>query len=60
MGRLGWGEILVVAVLVILLFGAKNLPKIFKACGEGIREFKKAIKDGTDGDSGGSGAGSGI
>lgn len=42
-------EIIVVLLVVLLLFGAKRLPEIGRALGEGIREFKKAIKDGSEG-----------
>ena len=45
MGRIGLGEILVVLVLVLLLFGAKNLPKIGRSIGEALKEFKKSVKD---------------
>jgi len=38
-------EIVVILVVVLLLFGAKRLPEIGKALGEGIKEFKKNIKD---------------
>jgi len=36
-------EIVVILMVVLLLFGAKRLPEIGKALGEGIKEFKKAI-----------------
>ena len=38
-------EILVILLVVLLLFGAKRLPEIGRALGEGIREFKKSLKD---------------
>jgi len=38
-------EILVILMVVLLLFGAKRLPEIGRALGEGIREFKKSLKD---------------
>ncbi|OGW78206.1 MAG: preprotein translocase [Omnitrophica bacterium GWA2_52_8] len=38
-------EIVVILVVVLLLFGAKRLPEIGRAFGEGIREFKKSLKD---------------
>jgi len=41
-------EIIVILVVVLLLFGAKRLPEIGKALGEGIREFKKSMSDDTD------------
>ena len=45
-------EIIVILLVVLLLFGAKRLPEIGKALGEGIREFKRAIKDGSGDNSG--------
>jgi sec-independent protein translocase protein TatA len=44
MFRLGVPELLVVAVLVLFLFGGKKLPEMGKGIGEGIRNFKKSIK----------------
>jgi len=44
-------EMVVILLVVVLLFGAKRLPEIGRALGEGIREFKKSIKDASDGDS---------
>lgn len=37
-------EILVILIVVLLLFGAKRLPEIGRALGEGIQEFKKSIR----------------
>ena len=44
MGNIGFGELLVILVIVLVLFGARRLPEIGKALGEGIREFKKAAQ----------------
>ena len=41
-------EIIVILTVVLLLFGAKRLPEIGRAMGEGIREFKKALKEGSE------------
>ena len=38
-------ETLVILIVILLLFGANRLPEIGKSLGEGIREFKKALKD---------------
>lgn len=43
--NLGMGEILVIMVIVLLVFGAKRLPEIGQSMGKGIREFKKSIKE---------------
>ena len=37
-------ELLVIFLVILLLFGGKKLPEFGKALGQGIREFKKAIK----------------
>ena len=42
---LGWGELLIILVIVIAIFGAGRLAGIGGALGGSIREFKKAVKD---------------
>ena len=44
-------EVAVILLVVFLLFGAKRLPEIGRALGEGIKEFKRALKDGAEGNS---------
>lgn len=44
-GGLGMGEIILIFMVVLLLFGAKRLPEIGSALGKGIREFKGSIKE---------------
>ena len=41
-------ELGVIFLVVLFLFGAKRLPEIGKALGEGIREFKRSIKEVSD------------
>lgn len=48
MGRLGLTEILVILVIALLLFGAGRISDIGKGLGEGIRNFKKGLKDDDD------------
>ncbi|MGY8781090.1 MAG: Sec-independent protein translocase subunit TatA/TatB [Fidelibacterota bacterium] len=38
----GW-EMVVIALVILLLFGAKKLPELAKGLGQGIREFKGAV-----------------
>jgi sec-independent protein translocase protein TatA len=38
-------EFLVIALVVLLLFGAKRIPEMAKGLGKGIREFRSAVKD---------------
>ena len=42
---LGVKEILVIAVIILLLFGGKKIPELKKGIGSGIKEFKKSVKD---------------
>lgn len=41
----GMGELVIIFLIVLLLFGANKIPGIAKDIGSGIREFKKSIKD---------------
>jgi len=49
--NLGLPELLVILVIVVLVFGAGKLPQLGKGLGEGIKNFKDAMKDGQSGDS---------
>ena len=44
-GNLGFPELLIIMVVILLLFGAKRIPEIAGSMGKGIREFKKSISD---------------
>ena len=44
-GGFGMGEMVLIFLVVLLLFGAKRLPEIGSALGKGIREFKKATRE---------------
>ena len=44
LGNLGTGEIIIIAVVVLLLFGAKRIPELMKGVGKGIKSFKEGIK----------------
>ena len=44
MGKIGATEWLVLLAIILLLFGATKLPAMGKGLGEGIRNFKKALK----------------
>ena len=41
---LGMGELLIIVVIVLVIFGAGKLPEIGRGLGEGIRNFRKAVK----------------
>jgi len=44
-GNLGYGEMILIGFLILLLFGAKRLPEIGTSLGKSIRMFKKSVKD---------------
>lgn len=43
---LGWPEIVVIGGVLFLFFGPQRLPEVAKSVGQGIKEFKKATKEG--------------
>lgn len=45
LGNLGFGELIVIFLVVLLLFGARRIPEIAGSMGKGIREFKKSMSD---------------
>jgi len=45
LGVVGPMEVVVILVLAVLLFGGKKIPELMKGVGQGMKEFKKAIKD---------------
>jgi sec-independent protein translocase protein TatA len=44
---LGLPEMLLILVIIVLIFGTSRIPDLGKGLGEGIRNFKKAVKDET-------------
>ena len=42
---LGYGELLLIFLIVFLIFGGRKIPEIARGLGRGIREFKKARDD---------------
>ena len=49
--RFGPGEIILVLVVLLLLFGAKRIPEIARSLGKSLGEFKKGQQEGTSSDS---------
>ncbi len=43
-GTLGFGEILLILLIVVLIFGTNRIPELGRGLGEGIKNFKKAVK----------------
>jgi sec-independent protein translocase protein TatA len=44
-GNLGAGEIILIVLAILLLFGAKKIPELARGIGKGMGEFKKGLKD---------------
>lgn len=45
LGNIGAGEIIIVALVILLLFGGKKIPELMKGLGKGVRSFKEGIND---------------
>lgn len=44
-GNLGTGEIIVIALVVLLLFGGKKIPELMKGLGKGVKSFKDGLNE---------------
>ena len=42
---LGTGEILLIALIILLLFGARRIPELMKGMGKGVKSFKEGMKE---------------
>ena len=45
---LGMQEILVIALIILLLFGGKKIPELMKVLGKGVKSFKEGMNEVTD------------
>lgn len=45
LGNIGAGEIVIVALVVLLLFGGKKIPELMKGIGKGVKSFKDGLKE---------------
>ena len=45
LGIMGMNEWVIIAIIVLLLFGGRKIPELMKGLGGGIKEFKKATKE---------------
>jgi sec-independent protein translocase protein TatA len=43
-GNLGTGEIIIIALVVLLLFGGRKIPELMKGIGKGVKNFKDGVK----------------
>ena len=45
LGSIGWQEIVIIALVVLLLFGGKKIPELMRGIGSGVRSFKEGLND---------------
>ena len=45
LGNLGAGEIIIIALVVLLLFGGKKIPELMKGLGKGVKSFKEGMNE---------------
>jgi sec-independent protein translocase protein TatA len=45
MGPIGWQELIILLIIVLIIFGPGKLPDIGNAIGKGVREFRRASND---------------
>ncbi len=45
LGMIGWPQVVLIAVVILLLFGGKKIPEMMRGLGRGMKEFKDATKD---------------
>lgn len=43
-GNFGAGEVIIIALVVLLLFGGKKIPELMKGIGKGVKSFKDGVK----------------
>jgi sec-independent protein translocase protein TatA len=44
-GNIGWGEVIIIMIVILLLFGARRIPEVMRSLGQGVREFKKSMNE---------------
>jgi sec-independent protein translocase protein TatA len=45
LGMIGWPQVILILVAVLLLFGGRKIPELMRGLGKGVKEFKEGIKD---------------
>jgi sec-independent protein translocase protein TatA len=45
LGNLGTGEIIIIALIVLLLFGGKKIPELMRGIGKGVKSFKDGLSE---------------
>lgn len=55
--HVGWLEILIVILIIVVLFGASRIPKLMRGMGQGVKEFKQGLRGEGEEESKGDGEG---
>lgn len=45
LGNIGTGEIIIIALVVLLIFGGKKIPELMKGLGKGVKSFKDGMNE---------------
>ena len=45
LGNLGTGEIIIIALVLLLLFGGKKIPELMRGIGKGVRNFREGMNE---------------
>lgn len=45
LGNIGTGEIIIIALIVLLLFGGAKIPELMKGLGKGVKSFRDGLKE---------------
>ena len=46
--NIGWPELVLIAAVVLLIFGGRRIPEIMRSLGSGLKEFKKGMREGDE------------
>lgn len=44
-GSLGWPEIILIVIVILIFFGAKRIPELMKSVGKGVKSFKQGLNE---------------
>jgi TatA/E family protein of Tat protein translocase len=48
LGPIGWNELVIILVIVLIIFGPRRLPDLAEAMGKSIRKFRQATREASD------------
>lgn len=45
LGMIGWPQVILIVVAILVLFGGRKIPELMRGIGQGVKEFKDGIKE---------------